>query len=169
MKQKKKQFCTILFSIMLSSALMAQEQVKKIEILSSNNEFLTFQSLASGKNIFTKNVELAYYDINRTMVIIDYPEGAFEKSLAKIQECRSKEDYYKYQPYFAAKPNFKLSLLNNMPWFKNYEVLLNGKKVEVKDATCLISLSEGNNELKIYAVNEMGVKGVPTTIKFKYE
>ena len=139
--------------------------------MEGNDEYLTFQSMPRGRCVFTRNMELVYHDINRSMVIINYPENERNRSRNKMKACNIKTagDFSKNMPLFAAKPHFKLALLNNMPWFDRYEVYLNNKIVEVNDADCDIILSEGISELKVIAVNKVGVKGIPSIMKIKYE
>ncbi|MCZ4695844.1 hypothetical protein DWB61_13770 [Ancylomarina euxinus] len=139
--------------------------------MEGKDEYLTFQSMPSGRNVFTKNKELIYHDINRCMVIINYPENELKRSRNKMKACdiKTAEAFKENMCLFAARPNFKLSLLNNMPWFDKYEVYLNDKEIEVKNNGCDIVLPEGINELKVVVVNKIGIKGVPTLMKIRYQ
>jgi hypothetical protein len=139
--------------------------------MEGKDEYLTFQSMPSRRRMFTDDSALVYFDINRTLVLIDYQTDEIQRSGNKMKECDIKtvEDFNKGMPLFAAKPHFKLSFFNNMPWFDKYEFYLNDQNVEVKDAACDIVLPEGISELKVVAVNKVGIKGVPTIMKIKYE
>jgi len=139
--------------------------------MEGQDEYLTFQSMPRGSCVFTKNKEVVYHDINRSMVVINYPEDERQRSRTIMKSCNIKtaEDFKENMCLFAAKPDFKLSLLNNMPWFDKYEVYLNNQIVEVKDTTCDIVLPKGISDLKVVAVNKVGIKGIPTLMKIKYE
>lgn len=139
--------------------------------MEGNDEYLTFQSMPRGSCVFTKNMELVYHDINRSMVIINYPENERKRSRDKMNACniKSAEDFKENMCLFAARPNFKLLLLNNMPWFDKYEVYLNDQEIEVKNNGCNIVLPEGISDVKVVVVNKLGIKGVPTLMKIKYQ
>eukprot|EP01029_Cantina_marsupialis_P024239 TRINITY_DN617_c3_g1_i1.p2 TRINITY_DN617_c3_g1~~TRINITY_DN617_c3_g1_i1.p2 ORF type:complete len:382 (-),score=-10.48 TRINITY_DN617_c3_g1_i1:252-1397(-) len=139
--------------------------------MEGTEEYLTFQSMPSCRTIFTKNPEKLYYDINRCMVVMDYPKEEKQRARTKMKQCEIKtaDDFKNNMHRFAAQPNFRLSLLNNMPWFEKYEVILNGEKISTEENHCEIELPEGVSELKVYAINKIGVKGIPTSLVIRYE
>lgn len=134
-------------------------------------DFLTFQAFPSGNTIFTKNVEDVYYKLNQTMVIIDFT--AEEKTRAKHEfsklNIKSMEDFNKNMPLFSAKPEFVLTLDNNMPWFDHYIVKVNDTFLTQQNGKYKVSLMPGVNTIKAVAVNQSNIKGIPTVIKMKYE
>ena len=139
--------------------------------MEGKGEYLTFQSMPRGNEMFTQNPDLLYFEINRSMVVINYQKEERQRAMEKMKACNmaTAEDFKENMCLFAAKPNFKLSLLNNMPWFDKYEVYLNDQAVEVKNEVCDIILPEGINYLKVVVVNKVGIKGVPTLMKIKYQ
>jgi len=142
--------------------------ILKMEV---RNDFLTFQAFPNGKIIFSDNKNDFYYDVNHVMVIIDYTEEEYNRSQDKYNELNIEtvEDFAKYMTLFAAKPEFELGFVNNMPWFDKYSVSLNGEIVKPTNKRYFVSLRDGVNELKVIPVNIAGVKGVATIIRIKYE
>ena len=102
---------------------------------------------------------------------LDYSEDEYRRSQNVYDSLNIDEvEQFNEEMYlFAARPNFELSFINNMPWFGKYEVYLNGEEVEPKDARYYVSLGEGENEIKVVAINIAGVKGVPTMITVSYK
>ncbi len=135
------------------------------------NNFLTFQAFPNGKSIFTEKKEDFYYGVNQVMVILDFTEKEYNRSQRVYDSLNIEtvEDFDKDMPLFAAKPNFELGFLNNMPWFKEYKVFLNDKEIKPQNSRYFISLKNGVSQIKVIAVNVAGVKGVPTIIKIRYE
>jgi len=135
------------------------------------NNFLTFQAFPSGKSIFTDKKEDFYFGVNQVMVILNYTEEEYNRSQDVYDglNIETVEQFDRDMHLFAAKPNFELGFLNNMPWFSKYEVYLNGDEVKPEDSRYFVSLKEGVSEIKVVAINIAGVKGVPTIIKIKYE
>jgi hypothetical protein len=135
------------------------------------SNFLTFQAFPSGKSIFTDKKEDFYFGVNQVMVILNYTEEEYNRSQDVYDNLNIEtiEDYEKDMPLFAAKPDFELGFLNNMPWFSKYEVYLNGEEIKPNDSRYFVSLKEGVSEIKVVAINIAGVKGVPTIIKIRYE
>jgi len=135
------------------------------------NNFLTFQAFPSGKSIFTEKKDDFYFGVNQVMVILNFTEEEYERSQRVYDSLNIEtvEDFDRDMPFFAAKPNFELGFLNNMPWFSKYEVFINGKEVKSEDSRYFVSLDEGISELKVIAINIAGVRGVPTIIKIRYE
>ncbi len=134
-------------------------------------DFLTFQAFPAGNMIFTKNVDDVYYKLNQTMVIIDYTDKEIERTrneYAKL-DIKSVDDFNKNMTLFSAKPEFVLSFDNNMPWFNHYVVKLNDILVKNQDGKFYVNLKNGINTIKVVAVNENNIEGIPTVIKIKYE
>ncbi len=138
--------------------------------LEGKREYLTFQAFPMSNNIFTTNFKDLYFDLNRTMVLFDYTADEYQRvqkiySKLKIQ---TEEDFNKNMHLFAARPQFKLTFLNNMPWFKEYIVYLNGNLLLKEKSEYIVSLNKGKNTLEIIPVNTAGVEGVPTKIIIEY-
>jgi hypothetical protein len=139
--------------------------------MEGDRDFLTFQAFPSGRMIFTKKTEDVYYGMNQTMVIINYNEKEIERSKKEysLLGINSADDFNKNMSKFAAKPEFILSLDNNMPWFKNYVVKLNSILVSPENENFYINLIEGVNTIEVVAVNQNNIEGITTVIKIKYE
>lgn len=154
-------------SIKLTDNTLQYELALKLE---GKEDYVTFQSLPWGKTIFTDNYKDFYFDINQTMIIIDYAKDEFERTNNELRKCviKSVEDFNKSMPLFAAKPNLTLSFDNNMVGFDKYEVTINNQKFIVKDKLD-VELKPGNNNLTATCINKAGVKGVATTLLIKYE
>ena len=134
-------------------------------------DFLTFQAFPSGNMIFTENVDDVYYKLNQTMIIIDYTENEIERTrdeYAKLN-IKSVKDFNENMPLFSAKPEFILSFDNNMPWFNHYIVKLNDTIIKQKSGKYYVNLKNGINAIKVVAVNQNNIEGIPTIIKIKYE
>ncbi len=139
--------------------------------MEGERDFLTFQAFPSGNMVFTKNVEDVYYKLNQTMIIIDYTAKEIErtkKEYAKLN-IKSVEDFNKSMPLFSAKPEFILSFDNNMPWFNHYVVKLNDVIIKQKNGKYYVNLKNGINTIKVVAVNQNNIEGIPTKIKIKYD
>jgi len=139
--------------------------------MEGERDFFTFQAFPISKLAFTKNVDDLYYSINQTMVLFDYNESEIRRTKEEFGklDIKSVEDFNDNMAMFAAKPNFILSLDNNMPWFKNYIVRLNGNVIEEQSEGYFVNLKEGISILTIVAVNQNDIEGIPTTFKLKYE
>lgn len=139
--------------------------------MEGERDFLTFQAFPISKVAFTNNVEDLYFSLNQTMVLFDYIEDEIrrtEEEYGKL-DIKTVEDFNKNMAMFAAKPNFKVSFDNNMPWFKNYRVKLNNSVIDEQNGKYYVNLNEGVNTLTVIAVNQNGIEGIPTVIKLKYE
>ena len=133
--------------------------------------FLTFQAVPLSRLVFTNNIENVYFPINQTMILFDYNSDELvrtEEEYGKL-DIRTMEDFNANMAMFAAKPNFKLSLCNNMPCFKKYIVKLDNKVVEARNEQYYVNLKEGLNTPTVAAVNQNGTEGIPTTVSIKYE
>jgi len=108
---------------------------------------------------------------NQTMILISYTEKEIERARKEydLLKIKSVEAFNKNMPKFAARPEFILSLDNNMPGFKNYLVELNGIPVKAEYGHFFINLINGINTIEAVAENQNDVEGVPTSIKNKYE
>jgi len=139
--------------------------------MENRKNMITFQAFPYGKCVFTDKKYDFYYGVNQTMVILDYTEEEYNRSQSVYDSLNISEvEQYDNDMYlFAAKPNFELSFINNMPWFNKYEVYLNGNEVKPKDLKYTVSLDEGESEIKVVAINIAGVKGIPTIIKILYK
>lgn len=139
--------------------------------LAGKRNFLTFQAFPYGRTVFTNDSEELYYSLNQTMMILDYSEAEqkrVKEAYAKLN-IKSSEGFNKNMYLFSAKPDFKLSLDNNMPWFDKYIVKLNGQAINPESSVYSISLKKGLNTIDAVAINKAGVKGVPTQMKIMYE
>ena len=139
--------------------------------MEGTRDFLTFQSFPLGKMIFTKNVNDVYYNLNQTMIIMDYTQEEIERSkraFAKLN-IKSMEDFNKNMPLFSARPEFILTFDNNMPWFDHYIVKLNDTVIKPRNGKYRINLKNGINTIKVVAVNQSDIKGIPSEIIIKYE
>ncbi len=134
-------------------------------------DFLTFQAFPLGNMVFTESLNDVYYTLNQTMIIIDYTEEEIERTKNEYEKLniKSVEDFNKNMPLFSAKPELKLSFDNNMPWFSHYIVKLNDTVVKQKNGEYYVSLKKGINTIKVVAVNQNNIAGIPTNIKIKYE
>ena len=139
--------------------------------MEGKRDFLTFQAFPSGNIIFTENVNDVYYKLNQTMVIIDYTAKEIERTRSEYAklDIKSVEDFNKNMPLFSAKPEFVLSLDNNMPWFDHYIVKLNDNFVKQQNGKFYVNLKTGINTISVVAVNQNNIEGIPTKIKIKYE
>jgi hypothetical protein len=138
--------------------------------MEGRKDYLTFQAFPFGKNIFTEKEEDLYFPVNRTMALIDYSPEEYRRSGEEYKNrgIESVEDFNKNMPAFAARPDFVLTFLNNMPWFERYEAFLNGKEIKVENGSCRVILDKGTSRLKVRAVNTAGIKGTVTEIEFRY-
>ena len=141
-----------------------------LKMLNRKN-MITFQAFPSGRSVFTDKKSDFYYGVNQTMVVLDYTAEEYARSQNVYDSLNIDEvEQFNNDMYlFAAKPNFELSFINNMPWFSKYEVYLNGEEVQAKDSRYFVSLGEGVSEIKVVAINIAGVKGIPTVIKVSYQ
>ncbi|GET31526.1 hypothetical protein PbJCM13498_03890 [Prolixibacter bellariivorans] len=139
-------------------------------MLEGKNEYLTFQSLPWGKTVFTDNYKELYYNINQTMIIIDFTKEEYERTSNELKKCviKSVEDFNNNMPLFAAKPKLTLSFDNNMIDFEKYEVTFNEQTLTVKNKLDIV-LETGVNSITATCINKSGVRGVPTNIRIKYE
>jgi hypothetical protein len=139
--------------------------------MEGERDFLTFQAFPLCKTVFTKNVNDLYYELNRTMVVIDYTPEEIVRTKNEYSKLniKSVDDFNKNMSLFCAKPDLILSLDNNMPWFKNYLVKLNDVLINKKDGKYYVNLKEGINVIKVTAVNRNNIEGISTVIKIKYE
>lgn len=138
--------------------------------MEGERDFLTFQAFPSINMMFTTNVEDMYYKLNQTTVLFEYDKEEVIRSHKEYEKLKieTMEDFSKNMKIFAAKPKFVLTFDNNMPWFKRYEVQLNNTSVNEKEGTYPIQLKEGLNTLRVVAVNQNDIAGVPTVIKLIY-
>ncbi len=135
--------------------------------LEGKRNYMVFQGFPMGNNVFTKDVDKVYFPLNQTMVLLDYLDSEYERAQNEYSklDIKSVNNFNKNMYLFAARPDFKLSLDNNMPWFDHYKVKLNNKIIKAK----IITLPEGINTIEVTAVNKNGIEGIPTTLKIKYE
>ena len=139
--------------------------------MEGERDFLTFQALPISKVAFTSNVEDLYFSLNQTMVLFNYIEDEIRRTKEEFGklEIKTVEDFNDNMAMFAARPNFILSLDNNMPWFKKYKVKLNNSVIEEQNGKYCVNLKEGVNTLTVVAINQNGIEGIPTVIRLKYE
>lgn len=139
--------------------------------MEGNDDFLAFQAFPKGNCVFTKDPEQVYFGLNQTMGVINFTPAERQRtdSIFAQLNITTMEAYNDNMYLFSAHPDFELMLINNMPWFEQYEVMVNGKRVEAQHKKYTFTLREGLNTLYFVAYNEQGIKGVPTTISIKYE
>ncbi len=139
--------------------------------LEGERNFVTFQAFPTGNHIFTNRVEDMYYNMNQTMVIIDYSKDEYKRSRSEYAklDIKSAEKFNENMHLFAAQPNLTLTLDNNTPWFSHYIVKLNGQVIPPVDSDYSVSLKKGENIIEAVAINKAGIKGVITKIHFTYD
>ena len=139
--------------------------------LEAKEQFLTSQGLSSFPLIFTQNPRDLYFSINRTLIVFNYRE--LSPALSQIIQdfkLQSNEDYLNNMYLFAAKPDYTLTLQNNMPWFDHYEYKNDkGSWVKLAGNTLDWKAVEGLNTLSVRSINTAGIPGVVTTVVVKYQ
>lgn len=135
--------------------------------LSSNGIALTFQSHPAPGLVQASGPEDVYFPLNHTLPIVYYNAEAWPK----VEGSDSWDDatFKKRMGEVAAKPDLKIYLLNNMPWFDHYEVRVNGAEWQtVKEKFFPIKLPDGDTTFEAVGVNSAGLRGVPATLRLRY-
>ncbi|CAN5545707.1 hypothetical protein BH10BAC6_BH10BAC6_14680 [soil metagenome] len=137
--------------------------------LNGAEQFLTFQGLpASGTEFTTKSVDF-YPPVNETSMSFFFDRLISFDSVMREYDVRTKEDYVRAMPLFAAVPKFKIGLENTMPWFDHYEVSIDGKQwTNTKGAELHWTLHEGRNSIQVRSVNSRQMAGLITTMHITY-
>ena len=161
------------FGSLMTKVKIDDKDLQLILLLNTPHQYLTFQGFPKGKNIFTSNYNDFYFPVNQNSVFFEFknPDKHFNQynKLMKDGVITNSKSQFDNMGQYAATPDFLLYHNNNMPWFKSYEVYLNDKLIPVnEDGIFEVSLKEGVNIIKSFAINQNGKKGSPTTLKIVY-
>ncbi len=137
--------------------------------LNAKDQFLTFQGLPASGTEFTTSRGDLYPPVNETSMSFFYDQLISFDSVMRQYDVRTKEDYVRAMPRFAAVPKFKIGLENTMPWFDHYEVSIDGKHwANVKGAEFQWRLHDGHNSIQVRSVNSRQMAGPVTTMYITY-
>jgi len=137
--------------------------------LNGADQFLTFQGLPASGTEFTTKFADFYPPVNETSMSFFFDRLISFDSVMHAYDVRTKEDYVRAMPLFAAVPKFKIGLESTMPWFDHYEVSIDGKQwSNIKGAELHWTLHEGKNSIQVRSVNSRKVAGLTTTMHITY-
>lgn len=134
-------------------------------MIQGETQFLTFQGMPRGRNIFTKEPKDLYAELNQTMMIIDYDQSEKDRSNKIMEQCNIKTaaEFADKMHLFSAQPKFIVTLHNNMPWFDKYELYVNGEKIKIIEGNSAeLDFTQSNKTvfvIEAWSVNKFGVKG----------
>jgi hypothetical protein len=137
---------------------------------SEARQYFTFQGLPADGTMFTENRNDFDMPVNgTTMVFFSTNPQAYEHVLSKYKIITN-EDYMRYMSLFTALPDFSVRLTNTMPWFKTYEVSIDGSAWKsIRGNKLPVHFHAGANDLRVRAVNEYGWPGPVTSMVVQYE
>lgn len=153
----------------LSVDLLAdKERVHVILAMQGTSWPLTFQGLPRNAQIFTRDAQDLYFDLNRVSLVLNYRHESQPLNHKQI-EIASATDYMDKMSLFAAVPDFVVRPHHNMPWFSFYEFHVdNGGWKKLNSDSFDWRLHAGKNKLDVRAVNTAGQTGPVTSIKIDY-
>lgn len=133
-------------------------------------QYFTFQGLPADGTMFTEKRNDFNMPVNGTaLVFFSTNPQAYERVLSKYKIITT-DDYMHYMSLFTASPDFTIRLTNSMPWFKYYEVSVDGGAWKsIRSNKFPVHFHEGANDLRVRAVNEFGWPGPTTSMIVQYE
>lgn len=137
--------------------------------LEGEHQYLTFQGMPIGGQFFTDSFRNFYFALNQATIAFDYTSKSSWSEIFSQYNINDDESYMRNMPKFAAKPNYLLSFVHSMPWFKSFEVKIdNGTWQSISGDTYNWDLLVGTNIISVRPVNIAGVRGSATTMKIAY-
>lgn len=138
-------------------------------LMDSRDQYLTFQGLPADGTTFTDDARDIYMPVNRTALTYYFDKPAPFDSVMQRYPIRTKDDYVRVMPRFAAEPSFQVELEHGMPWFDHFEVTFDDATWrKVKGAALPWQLQDGPHSIAVRAVNVMGVNGPPVAMRISY-
>ncbi|MBS1561481.1 MAG: hypothetical protein JSS89_07735 [Bacteroidetes bacterium] len=133
-------------------------------------QYFTFQGLPADGTMFTEKRHDFNMPLNGTaLVFYSSKPQDYQRVLSKYKIITT-EDYMHYMSLFTATPDFTIRLTNAMPWFKTYEVSVDGGAWKtVRGNRLPVHFHDGSNDLRVRAVNEFGWPGPVTSMIVQYE
>ena len=132
---------------------------------------LTFQGQPSQVGVYTNNPGEVYPQINRVTLKLSFKQdNRVDGNFFKELKIKTEDDYLTQMHKFAAVPDFKVSLKNNMPLFSFYEyrTTKTGSWKKIKKDTFDWVATKASNHLEVRAVNRFRRHGPTTFISLSY-
>lgn len=139
-------------------------------LLEAEKQFMTFQGFGFNKAIFTSNPEELYFPMNNSMIVFSFHSD--EKTFAdkvKALDIKNEKQYLEQMPNFAAKPSFKIALVNNSILHSHYQISIDSQEWK-KNETGEINwnLKDGMNTIEVKSINHRGIAGPITFVEIVY-
>jgi len=153
----------------VSAQLLADDEGVQVLLKMAGAEWpLTFQGLPGQTHIFARTPADLYFEINHVSLVMEFR--------AESQPVRREElvhgtpqEYQQRMASFAAVPDFKVTPHHNMPWFGHYEYAVDDDAWRrLPTAAFRWNLKEGENRLRVRAVNQAGRAGPETRMRIRY-
>lgn len=153
----------------LSARLLSDDEGVPVLLAMEGDEWpLTFQGLPRKAHVFARGPDDLYFRINHTSLVMEFRPDAQPLTLAPL-ELGSAEDYPRKMAQFAAVPDFDVTPHHNMPWFTYFEYAIDpGEWRRLESTRLRWQLGDGDNTLKVRAVNAAGRRGPVTTVRIRY-
>jgi hypothetical protein len=114
---------------------------------------VTFQGFAEKTPVFVSK-EVFDAPLNSCQFQFETTEPSIKPEWIDLQD-------YKDNAHLSfATRDLNIYLTHSMPWFSHYEILFNGRKINLKNDKLKVRLVPGKNTIEVYPVNQAKRKGV---------
>lgn len=153
----------------LSASLLADDEGVPVLLKMAGEEWpLTFQGLPGQAHVFARSPADLYFEINHVSLVMEFRPDSQPIRREDLVHGTPR-DYEQRMASFAAVPDFKVTPHHNMPWFSHYEYAVNdGAWRRLPDGAFRWNLAEGENRLRVRAVNRAGRYGPETRMRIRY-
>jgi len=153
----------------LSAQLLADDEGVQVLLKMEGGEWpLTFQGLPSQAHIFARDPADLYFQINHVSLVMEFRPEAQPVRREELVHGTPQE-YQQRMATFAAVPDFKITPHHNMPWFSYFEYAVDeGAWRRLPADAFRWNLREGENQLRVRAVNSAGRTGPETRMRIRY-